>query len=365
MDIRLATVTDGPSCNSFYNRIYERQRTDQQWLWEFAHRIPGQDELPFVRALEGSSVIGTQALIPVRFIDKQGEFWTAKSEETLVDPNMRGQNVFGRMYDLTFDVARDRDYKSIWGFTPAERAFTRIGFEIPTYTKQIICVIGFGGTFTITKDRMSLGPMAKSLLPLVDLAMLSWSFVLRIFNGWRSKRIQIVTLEDSEEIDEGLSKDFISTYGGTTILRDSSYLRWRFFENPYCKATVLAAVMNRKIYAYLAFSVDAEGRGQIIDVIAGNTAHDIGVDRIALRGLIAEALRRMRRMGAKAVRGWTLNDHKFDKLMRQLYYQAGFVKVNRGSAVVLHTNFGQAARKDHDDFSNWYVTRAFTEGTHG
>lgn len=365
MDIRLATVTDGPSCNNFYNRIYERQRTDKQWLWEFAHRIPEKVELPFVYATEGSNVIGTQALIPIRFLDSDGVFWTAKSEETLVDPSMRGQNVFSRMYDLAFDVARNGEYKSIWGFTPAERAFTRIGFEIPTHTKQIICVIGLGGTSTITKDRMSLGPASRSLLPLVDLAMLSWSIVLRIVTGWKNRKIEIVTLENSGEINDRLSKDFISTYGGTTILRDSSYLRWRFFENPYCKATVLAAVMNREICAYLAFSVDAGGRGQIIDVIAGNSSHDIGVDRMALRGLISEALRRMRRMGAKSVRGWTLNDHKFDQLIRRLYYQAGFVKVSRGSAVVLHTNFGQAARKDHSDFSNWYVTRAFTEGTHG
>ena len=365
MDIRLATDSDGPSCNSFYNRIYERQRTDKQWRWEFAHRIPGKDGLPFVHALEGSNVVGTQALIPIRFIDKKGVFLTAKSEETLVDPSMRGQNLLSRMYELAFDVARNGDYKSIWGFTPAERAFTKIGFEIPNYTKQVICVIGLGGTSAITKDRISLGSISKCLLPLADMAFLSWSLVLRIANGWRSKRIQIVTLEDPEEIDDRLSKDFISTYGGTTILRDSSYLRWRFFENPYCKATVLAAVKNREIHAYIAFSVDAGGSGQIVDVIAANAGHDIGVDRIALRGLIAEALRRMRRMGAKAVRGWTLNDHKFDQLMRRLYYQAGFVKVSRGSAVVLHTKFGQPPRKDHDDFSNWYVTRAFTEGTHG
>jgi GNAT superfamily N-acetyltransferase len=365
MDIRLAKTTDGPSCNKFHNRIYGRQRTYRQWHWEFAQRISEKDTLPFVYAMEGSDVIGTQAFIPIRFIDKDGVFWTAKSEETLVDPNMRGQNVFSRMYDLAFEVARNADYKSIWGFTPAERAFTRIGFEIPTYTKQIICVIGFGGTSTITDGRMSLGPTSKVLLPLADLAMLSWSFLIRTVTYWKSRRIEIVTLEDPEEIHERLSKDFISTYGGTTILRDASYLRWRFFENPYCKATVLAAVMNREIIAYLAFSVDIEGKGHIVDVIAANPDHDIEIDRMAIRGLLSESIRRMRRMGAKAVRGWTLNDHKFDQLMRRLYYKAGFVKVSRGSAVVLHTNFGQVGRKDHGNFLNWYVTRAFTEGTNG
>ena len=365
MDIRLATIRDGPLCNSFHNRVYECNRTDNQWRWEFTYRMSGKDELPFVHAIVDSKVVGTQALIPVRFIDKDGVFWTAKSEETLVDPSMRGEKLFARMYELAFDFARNGEYKSIWGFTPAERAFTSIGFDIPAYTKQIVCVLGVGGMSTITKGRISFPGVFRVLLPLLDSAMLLWSLLLRIMTGWTRKRIHIVTLDDPEAINDRLSKDFISSYGGTTILRDSTYLQWRFFENPFCKATVLAAVVNGEISGYLAFSVDAGGGGYIIDVMAANSAHDIGVDRAVVRGLILEALRRMRRMGATAVRGWTLNDHKFDKLIRRVCYQAGFVKVARGNAVVLHTHFGQSPREGHDDFSTWYVTRAFTEGTHG
>ena len=365
MDIRLAAAKNGPSCNSFYNRIYERHRTNDQWHWEFTNQIPGKDELPFVYAVEDSKVVGTQALIPVRFIDKDGVFWTAKSEETLIDPSMRGQKLFARLYELAFDVARNGGYKSIWGFTPAERAFTSVGFDIPAYTKQTVCILGFGGVSAITKDRITFGAVSRVLLPLVELAMLSWSFLLRFVMGRTIKQIEIITLEGPGSVNERLSNDFISTYGGTTILRDSSYLQWRFFDNPFCKATILAASVKGQIMGYIAFSVDAGSGGYIIDVMAANATHDMSVDLVVTRALVLEALRRMRRMGATAVRGWTLNDHKFDKLMRRVCYQAGFVKVNRGHAVVVHTNFGQPLRQGHDDFSTWYVTRAFTEGTDG
>ncbi len=41
------------------------------------------------------------------------------------------------MYDLLFTYAEEHQFASIWGFTPAIKAFTKLGFDVPTVTEQI------------------------------------------------------------------------------------------------------------------------------------------------------------------------------------------------------------------------------------
>ena len=96
--IRFAQTTDAESANRFHNLHYGTTRTVTQWLWEFDRSPAANGALPFVIAEFEGRIVGTQALILIDMIDQSGGFVTAKSEETLVDPSMRGRNLFARMY---------------------------------------------------------------------------------------------------------------------------------------------------------------------------------------------------------------------------------------------------------------------------
>ena len=132
------------------------------------------------------------------------------------------------------------------------------------------------------------------------------------------------------------------------------------FGNPSDSITggVLA---GRKVYF-----LPRHGRfGYLVDVIAANSRCQKAEDARVVRHLLQEAARRLERMGAFVVRGWTINDHPFDRLVRRAAYWVGFAKVSRGHTVVLHTAFGISKRAGVDDFGRWYVTRIFTEGLNG
>lgn len=365
MKIRYALPDDADACNAFHNAHYGLTRTDEQWAWEFVRPTPG-GELPYVMVVDDGEVVGSQAFIPIRFIDEAGTFMTAKSEETLVAAKMRGKSVFGRMYELLFQYAVDHDYKSIWGFTPAEQAFRKQGFQIPGSTRQLFLAINPG----------SLQEAAKAKDPTVsglrNLALLGFGAALSIWgrlSGLGPARLRsgekMIDLEDAALFEHGYSRRFVEAWGGTTILRDCEFMQWRIFENPYRRATVSAVVADGILLGHVAFVVGDDGAGYLVDIMA---AHPAGKDEDARIAsiLIAEAITRLRRMGASCIRGWTLNEHPFDQLVRRVAIRQGFLFLKRGNAVVVHTAFQPNPRRtSHDDFANWYVTRLFTEGTNG
>ena len=360
MEIRHARPEDASACNDFYNSTYERNRSVEQWGWEFITPNPA-GALPYVVAFEDGQLVGTQAYIPVRFIDEKGVFLTAKSEETLVSPRMRGKNLLNQMYDSLFEHARTRDVKSIWGFTPAEKAFLKLGFSIPCKTRMLVAPITPRG---LSKLAARNGSASRRLaLAVSGTGLALWRSIRSLRPRDRLPRGEaLVTLENAQAFSEAYSEKFLAAWGGATILRDAAYMQWRLFDNPHLRATVMGFEVEGALTGHIAFAVDPNGVGRIVDVMAahpGGRADDERLTRI----MLAEAVARMRDQGAEVVTAMTVNDHPYDALIRKLSARLGFVDLNRGSAVVVHTDFGAVKRgSSHDDFANWFVTLLFTEG---
>ena len=135
--IRLANQGDFKTCNALHNAAYDSARSLEQWAWTFNSSLFSEADLHFVLAEDEGKIVGTQALMPIQMIDAGGVYWSAKSEETLVDLEYRGQGLFEKMYEKAFEVARESNFESIWGFTPARKSFERVGFEIPQDTSQL------------------------------------------------------------------------------------------------------------------------------------------------------------------------------------------------------------------------------------
>ena len=139
MEIRFADESDAAKCNEFYNDYYQSERTLEQWRWEFLDYTQ-ISSLPFVVVSENDEIVATQAFINIPLIDEKGVFWTAKSEETLVSPKMRGKKLFEKMYEPLFSLLKRERWCSVWGFTPAVKSFERVGFKVPVSTKQLFRV---------------------------------------------------------------------------------------------------------------------------------------------------------------------------------------------------------------------------------
>lgn len=127
---RLALDPDINRINDFYNGIYKKNRTYEQFCWEYNGAPAGK--AIYVIAEEAGNIVGTQCAIPYYVITKNSEeILTAKSEDTLVSPNHRGKHIFENMYKLLIDECKSNNIAFIWGFTYADKPFRKIGFDIP------------------------------------------------------------------------------------------------------------------------------------------------------------------------------------------------------------------------------------------
>ncbi len=374
MNVRFLMLDEIKPCNDFHNKFHGTNRTEAQWKWEFLANNSRQ--IPFAVVEEEGRILGTQALIPIRMIDEAGEFLSAKSEETLVDPVLRGKDMFSRMYDLLFEHAEQHNILTIWGFTSAQKPFERVGFKIPDRTSQLFFPFSSESIKLLLKDGTTesgqgvfrrlkyqgLG-LAVALAGTISLASLKIANLRLRFRNLRDIRIE--TLSEPPQGAGELCRQFVKQWGGTTILRDEDYLRWRFFQNPYVRATVRAAYIEGKLVGWVAYSVDDESMGYIIDIFAASNVIDRSGLETVLALLLGDMVVRLRKTGALGVRGWSVNKHPFDLTVTRVARSMGFFPIRRGEPMVIWHSNNASSRTSLGSFDKWYINRIYTEGVSG
>jgi len=367
INIRFIKAGDGNACNEFHNNYYEKDRTIQQWEWEFMQS--GWPEVPFVVAEKGGRILGTLAQIPMRMIDQEGEFLTGKSEEALLDPAIRGTGIYSAMLDKIFACMENQGTLVVWGFTPAIKANLKAGFEAHTSIGQLFFPMHADAVNVLLKNSPLSGVKGQGMKLLVSLAgVLSAAYLsstgLRI-NHALAKNIHIKTLWAPPDDGAELCRAFVRQWGGITVLRDVRFMRWRIFENPHIRATVRAAYLDGKLLGWVAYSLDDNSVGHIVDIIAASSEHKPSEIETVVAVLLKDAVVGLRKTGALGVRAWKVNRHPFDDLVAKAARKVGFYLIPRGEWLVLHCLPGATARPWLSTLDNWYINRIFTEGVLG
>ncbi len=362
MEIRLIADGEERLCNDFRNRIYGEHHTLSQWRWEFAQNTYDKKPIPYAVIEDGGSVVGTQAFIPTRMIDRDGVYWTAKSEATLLAPEYRGKHLFEKMYDLLFRYAEEHDFACIWGFTAAVKALAPLGFIFPSKTEQIFM------PFTTRSVTSMMGRDARGVkIGLARTAAAVAQTFSAVKMAGRRKHlpdgVEIRTMAHADEQAGDLCRRFIDKYGGTTVYRDAQYLQWRLFDNPYARSIVKGAYRDDVLEGWAAYTLADDGMGYLVDMMAA-CDDDRNMEDI-LRALLIESAVGARNMGASGIRGWQVNDHPFDKLVGRIAKTVGFYHIRRGFSFVLYNCPASETRPDHTDGQDWYISRIFTEGVLG
>jgi GNAT superfamily N-acetyltransferase len=368
VEIRLVQPGEEAACNDFHNRLHHDHRLISHWRWEYVENGFDRPPIPFALAKDGDRIVGTQAFIPIRMIDRDGIFWTAKSEATLVDPDYRGQQLFEKMYDQLFQYAEEKQLAYIWGFTPAIKAFTRLQFETPGETAQIYLPFSSRSIATMTKkiSGADSGGMQSGLKRFAirggasvasALSALRLSLVSRSLPPGTSIR----TMETPDPQAGECCNRFIQQFGGTTIYRDAAYMQWRLFNNPFVRSIVKGIYDGETLLGWVAYTLGDDGMGYLVDIIVASdsTRHQSG--RL-VRLLLREAIIGTRNMGATGIRGWQVNRHPFDQLLLRESRKVGFYHVKRGHFAVIRSSSAGKGRTGNQNFNDWYISRIFTEG---
>ncbi len=344
--IRLLAENEALLANDFFNKIYGTDRPLENFRWEFI-------ECPFGKAvyvvaidsseLTATKIIGIQCAIPIELVGANGDVvLTAKSEDTLVDPDYRGQKVFERMYDMLFEECRRVGIHYIWGFTPAKKAFERIGFEIPFMTQQALMVFN---PFIAYAQLSVLNPKNK-FLDKVKIAGLCFISFLKslvrnlIFKGNLSA--------ESIQVD---SPPMINTKHNLFSLNMSKqYLEWRLVNNPFhnnyerlhiwnVNNLIADVILNYRSVGYIEqiiFSPEASthDKQETIGIIINRIVKKVGLIRILCFDTSAEL-----------------------KSQVDIFKRCGFVIVNKGGHFVWKPLTTESIKPNQ-----LFLSRLFTQG---
>ncbi|MHB1135804.1 MAG: GNAT family N-acetyltransferase [Coriobacteriia bacterium] len=364
---RFATVADAPRCNALYNRLHGTARTDAQWRWEFAP--DGKEPFAYVVLENEDAIVGLQALIPIKLLSAHGVHETAKSEDTLLDPSVRGKGGLALMYELIFERAHERSIESIWGFTEATRVFEKLGFTVPAVTRRLVLPLG-GGAVSLLERRLSGRTVGRLLLTGPGrLAMSGVALAGRTRRALARRGARHtapgVRIETATAPPSGcgeLMQSFVAMWGGITLLRDEEYLAWRVFSNPWTRPVMRCAYDGDTLLGWAVYAVDADHIGYVVDLVVAGDATSGSTARAVTRLLLADAADGLAGSGAVAAVLMTATPHAFEAVAAEAARALGFLSAGNGNPAVLWTRSPESELAHFDD---WYVTRIFTEGVNG
>ncbi len=231
ISIRLLHEHEKELVNNFFNIVYKANRSLENFEWEFFNGPFGK--AIYVIAIDEAvvthtKIVGIQCAIPIELISSKGIILlTAKSEDTLVDADYRGQKIFERMYDVLFMECRKAGIKYVWGFTPAQKAFERIGFSIPFKTEQALLVFNVMRSYQYLK---SLNPQNRLLdkVKIFGLCVLSW------LKGFKHMTVKPSEIKETPlHARTILFQNFYQHLNYFTLNETEEYMKWRLLQNPF------------------------------------------------------------------------------------------------------------------------------------
>lgn len=335
IEISLMKESEIEAVISFYNDLYKDNRTKEKFVWEFFHTPAGQAIYVIAKDSETQQIIGTQCAIPIELITHTGNtILTAKSEDTLVDPNYRGLNIFDNMYQLLFEKCRERGIKYLWGFTSAKKPFLKLGFEIPFGHSQSTMVMNIAAAY---KYLASLNPKNNFLAQFKIMGLCIASKMLtikRLFISSKVANAKYNYSESGKKIQENAHIPHLSTsYKGFSIKADLPFLRWRIENNPYhTQIFNVYFYQNSEIVANLIFNHHKNG---VWYLILDTYAASLSVDekKIILNRTI-DLLQEKENNTLSLIRTWDFSHNEYGKSEIGLREKVGFVHLERGISFV-------------------------------
>ena len=326
---RLATEEDYLNINDFHNHIYKSNRTIEQFYWEF-HDCPFGKSI-YVIAEDEGKVVGTNCVIPIDLIlaDKQ-LIRSGKSEDTLVDPDYRGQKIFYHIYEFLFERCKEQGVKIIWGFTSAKKPFRNLGFSIPFDHQQSLAVNNVWESYKYLSALNSKNGIVDKL-KILGLSIYS---KLKI-NGKLKTKLAGYRITENDDIAEGVSNliqsNLPSLDSSFAIHQNARFQQWRIYQNPN----------YQKIHTYGFY--DADNNLSALIVLTSHRNKVAYICQSSFHQKLSEAegvkilkfvTRKMFKQGISLIRNWHFDTNSLNSLETKLYKDAHYIHLKIGIGFV-------------------------------
>lgn len=328
VNYRLAQEEDYQKINDFYNTIYKSNRTIEQFMWEF-HRGPFGKSI-YVIACDGSRIVGTNCVIPIDLIDSNGRVVkSGKSEDTLVDPDYRGQKIFYKIYEFLFEKCIEANISIIWGFTTARKPFKSLGFITPYDQQQSLAVNKVWKSYNYLSSLNS----KNSILDKIKIFGLCTLAKLRSIGKFKTKGSEY-TIKRDVNILVGIPELIVANHSYVdsffAIHQTPEFQKWRIYENPnYHKVHSFGVYKNNELHALFVFNSHANKVAFGCQVNFRSSVSE--ESRI---NLLKTVTRMLFNEGVILVRDWHFESNTVNIEEISVFKKAGYTHLKRGNALV-------------------------------
>lgn len=353
----LLNESDINHVNDFYNRIYRENRTYEKFFWEFFSGPAGKAVYIVARNINTDQIIGTQGAIPLFLANSQGKkILTAKSEDTLIDPKYRGQNIFENMYQILFEECKKDGIQYIWGFTSAKKPFNKVGFDTPFTHTQSMLVKDILQSY----DYLSLlNPNNKlaDKLKIFVLSALSKVYTIKsIFFNTSAIGDYSMDISTKNEISDLMPLlNSATTENIFFLYQDYKYLNWRIKENPHhTKIYNFCFFKNSDLVANIIFNLHKGKVWYLLQSLFEKKipeSHKIQMINYSIKQL-------NKNENIALIRSWNFHNNPIGISEISILKKSGFIHLNRG----IHLVWKRLDAKEDILPENFLLSRMATQG---
>ncbi len=233
----IETDAEVQSAIVFLNGTLAHEMNNPIWTWEFK-TWPKKTVLAIIKNRSNNNIIGTQFMMPAVLQIKNADVLTGKSENSHIDPILRGQGLFERLYDVAIEDCKLKGLNFLWGFTPAIKVFEKkLKFDIFENTMFNVSVATGMSRWAVVKAANKNIATAFAKFGFHFFKYCNYKFKHAAFaNKIQYRKLiadfnvanEIVNWNDMEKLYEDLKKSY---HDFAHIKMDKAYFDWRIANN--------------------------------------------------------------------------------------------------------------------------------------
>jgi len=308
LEVRPYQAGDESYILALFRESYGRGLDERAWAWRFRDNPAGPGVIDL--AWDGEILAAHYAVSSVLMRIDRHEVCVGLSGTTMTHPDYRGRGLFPLLARTTYERMAGMDMALVWGFPNrlSHRGFVRDLnwvdlWEIPTFRLHLE---GFDKAFSLASE-------------IVELER----FDIRFDHLWDQVR------DDYRII----------------VKRDSTYLQWRYVENPVASYRILAYVSGQEVLGYAVLKWFRQEM-HIVDIL---TVQDGGV---VGEHLVYGAIEMARQSSASAVSLWINVTNPLHRVLERMGFQNEAPVTYFGACILRPDLVGGDAL----DYRNWYLT---------
>jgi hypothetical protein len=326
----------------------------EKWRWQYVENPCGPARIFLYE--KDRKIVGHFALMPVALKCGEREILSGKAENGMMHKRYRGfGNHFVKLVREGIHESFQDGMSLCWGFAGPMilRPQIAAGFRHLGRVAQRIKVIDGDRFFhEFIRPRIGEGFFKKRTYGM-------FPFLFRAFDGLtnfksRKKGLEIKRVNRCDERFDVLWDEVKEAFG-MTIVRSSSFLNWRFVDNPNAKSEILTAEKHGELKGYIVLNT-LEKKGFKVGFIG-----DLLFQERSVAGVLLDAaIDSFKKEKAVCISMLWIEGGRMYESLRGLVRRKGFLfKTDEISMdFVLASRGGMSS----GDLSDWYITYAFTQG---